>query len=166
MAQSIHGIESPPNPERFTRSSGGRCVQVRLPPHLSHGHALVFGGAEGFRDHACSGADDFHCQAGAHEPKVHSGARVAAEVGHLVDAVGTVSGGDNGLLKCAVGGVRLSGCFGGQALGVLGRPPGATLFNFGDSLEEVGSYRLTADITTDWGKTATTFTTFDVVAGN
>ncbi|MDX3376622.1 hypothetical protein PV390_19690 [Streptomyces sp. ME02-6991-2A] len=45
------------------------------------------------------------------------------------------------------------------------RPPSITLFNFGDSLDEVGSYRLTADVTTDWGKEATASVDFDVVAG-
>ncbi|MFJ3671562.1 hypothetical protein ACIPSE_34385 [Streptomyces sp. NPDC090106] len=46
------------------------------------------------------------------------------------------------------------------------RPPGITLFNFGDSLDEVGSYRLTADVSTDWGKQATASVDFDVVAGD
>ncbi|WP_411104691.1 hypothetical protein [Streptomyces sp. cmx-4-9] len=43
------------------------------------------------------------------------------------------------------------------------RPPGITLFSFEDSLDEVGSYTLTADITTDWGQTASKTTAFEAV---
>ncbi|QGV82350.1 hypothetical protein [Streptomyces ficellus] len=46
------------------------------------------------------------------------------------------------------------------------RPPGVTLFNFGDSLDEVGGYRLTADVTTDWGEKGSATATFTVVAGD
>ncbi|MGA4863529.1 hypothetical protein ACPB9J_12875 [Streptomyces lavendulocolor] len=46
------------------------------------------------------------------------------------------------------------------------RPPSITLFNFGDSLDEVGSYRLTADVTTDWGQQGTASVGFTVVAGD
>ncbi|MFF8828648.1 hypothetical protein [Streptomyces sp. NPDC015131] len=45
-------------------------------------------------------------------------------------------------------------------------PPGVTLFNFGDSLDEVGSYRLQADVTTDWGEKGSASESFTVVAGD
>lgn len=44
------------------------------------------------------------------------------------------------------------------------RPPSITLFNFDSgSLREVGSYSLTADVTTDWNQTASSTVTFEVV---
>ncbi|MFD8986290.1 hypothetical protein, partial [Streptomyces sp. NPDC059564] len=44
------------------------------------------------------------------------------------------------------------------------RPPSITLFNFDSgSLQEVGSYTLTADVTTDWGQTASKTIGFEVV---
>lgn len=44
------------------------------------------------------------------------------------------------------------------------RPPSITLFNFDSgSLGEVGSYTLTADVTTDWSQTASSTVTFEVV---
>lgn len=44
------------------------------------------------------------------------------------------------------------------------RPPSITLFNFDSgSLREVGSYTLTADVTTDWNQTASATVTFEVV---
>ncbi|MFD6884918.1 hypothetical protein [Streptomyces sp. NPDC059957] len=45
------------------------------------------------------------------------------------------------------------------------RPPSSTLFNFGDSLREVGSYTLQADITTNWGQTGSKTIEFEVAAG-
>ncbi|MFE0403354.1 hypothetical protein ACFW19_15835 [Streptomyces nigra] len=45
------------------------------------------------------------------------------------------------------------------------RPPGITLFNFEDSLDEPGSYTLKADVTTDWRQTGTESVTFNVVPG-
>lgn len=45
------------------------------------------------------------------------------------------------------------------------RPPGITLFNFEDNLREVGSYTLTADITTDWSQTGSKTIAFEVVPG-
>ncbi|MFE2268669.1 hypothetical protein ACFXB4_05470 [Streptomyces lavendulae] len=44
------------------------------------------------------------------------------------------------------------------------RPPSITLFNFDSgSLGEVGSYTLTAEVTTDWNQTASGTATFEVV---
>ncbi|MFD8019922.1 hypothetical protein ACFV6G_05790 [Streptomyces lavendulae] len=44
------------------------------------------------------------------------------------------------------------------------RPPSITLFDFDSgSLGEVGSYTLTADVTTDWNQTASSTVTFEVV---
>ncbi|MEU8777137.1 hypothetical protein [Streptomyces sp. NPDC048606] len=43
------------------------------------------------------------------------------------------------------------------------RPPSITLFSFGDTLDQVGAYTLTADITTDWGQKGSTTVAFDVV---
>ncbi|WP_327254000.1 hypothetical protein [Streptomyces sp. NBC_01244] len=45
------------------------------------------------------------------------------------------------------------------------RPPSVTLFNFDDSLREVGTYTLQADITTDWGQTGSKTIEFQVAAG-
>lgn len=45
------------------------------------------------------------------------------------------------------------------------RPPSITLFNFEDSLDEPGSYTLTADVTTDWHQTGNETVSFDVVSG-
>lgn len=44
------------------------------------------------------------------------------------------------------------------------RPPSITLFNFDSgSLGQVGSYTLTADVSTDWGQTASNTVAFEVV---
>ncbi|MEU6531056.1 hypothetical protein ABZ869_17960 [Streptomyces sp. NPDC046928] len=45
------------------------------------------------------------------------------------------------------------------------RPPSITLFNFEDSLDEPGSYTLTADVSTDWRQTGTESVAFEVVPG-
>ncbi|MFE5191184.1 hypothetical protein [Streptomyces sp. NPDC056628] len=45
------------------------------------------------------------------------------------------------------------------------RPPGITLFNFEDSLDEPGAYTLKADVTTDWRQTGTESVGFEVVPG-
>ncbi|MCC9710207.1 hypothetical protein E4N62_36070 [Streptomyces sp. MNU76] len=45
------------------------------------------------------------------------------------------------------------------------RSGGITMFNFGDSLDEVGKYRLTADVTTDWGVDGSESYDFSVVDG-
>ncbi|MEU8461067.1 hypothetical protein [Streptomyces sp. NPDC029003] len=45
------------------------------------------------------------------------------------------------------------------------RPPSITLFNFDSgSLQQVGTYTLTADVTTDWSQTGSATATFEVVA--
>ncbi|MFF3485486.1 hypothetical protein ACFYXC_19780 [Streptomyces sp. NPDC002701] len=43
------------------------------------------------------------------------------------------------------------------------RPPSITLFNFGDSLDEPGSYTLTAAVTTDWRQAGNETVAFEVV---
>ncbi len=43
------------------------------------------------------------------------------------------------------------------------RPPSITLFNFENSLDEPGSYTLTADVTTDWHQTGSDTFAFEVV---
>ncbi|MCX5405855.1 hypothetical protein OHA37_18410 [Streptomyces sp. NBC_00335] len=45
------------------------------------------------------------------------------------------------------------------------RPPSITLFNFDDSLREVGTYTLQADVTTDWGQSGSKTIEFEVAAG-
>ncbi len=45
------------------------------------------------------------------------------------------------------------------------RPPSITLFNFGDSLRDVGTYTSQAEITTEWGQTGSKTIEFEVAAG-